>query len=215
MSTDTTLSLWVEHEIDEALARATTQFSAARVADEMYLISREARVVRHQTLGLMRSASLLDLDEHARVRAQDGVARLLTEIADSGLAWRDAARIIGVSVPAIQKWRRGERATGQNLQRLARVVALLELLRDGHHLTDVVSWLEMPVRRGVALSHLDLIAAGREDLVLNLVRDDDAPASVDEVLSEYDPDWRTSLVDDDFETFVAPDGVVSIRPRGR
>jgi hypothetical protein len=52
--------------------------------------------------------------EH-RVRTSElagaGGKALLNELAELGFAWRDIARMVGVSVPAIQKWGRGGRPT--------------------------------------------------------------------------------------------------------
>ncbi len=94
---------------------------------------------------------------------------------------------------------------------LARIVAFLDILEE-HFISDPASWLEMPVKDGVAISRLELLAQSRFDLVLLLIADDTAPAvEVDRVLDEYDPDWRSTLVDDQFESFLAGDGVVSIR----
>ncbi|UPL10343.1 hypothetical protein [Microbacterium sufflavum] len=148
-------------------------------------------------------------------RQQEAAARdggeLLADLGNSGLAWRDVARLAGVTVPAVQKWRRGEGMSGARRLALARIVALLNILGE-HFISDPASWLEMPVKEGVAVSRLELLIQGRFDLVLLLIADGTAPAvEIDRVLDEYDPDWRSSLVDDQFESFLASDGVVSIR----
>ncbi|BDR52201.1 hypothetical protein KIM372_01080 [Bombiscardovia nodaiensis] len=45
---------------------------------------------------------------------------LLEQISDLGFAWRDVARMLHVSVPAIQKWRRkNARASAENKRNLA------------------------------------------------------------------------------------------------
>ena len=69
----------------------------------------------------------------------------------------------------------------------------------------------MPIREGVMVNSVDLIADSRFDLVLALSRIDSDPNVVTEVLDDYRADWREALVDDGFESYVAPDGVVSIR----
>lgn len=128
------------------------------------------------------------------------------------MAWRDVARLLRVSVPAVQKWRRGEGMSGANRLRLARVVAALDMLKQ-YLISEPVSWLEMPIKEGVALTRLDLLVGNRFDLALELVSDGDEPIVVDPILDEFDPTWRESRVDTAFELFVADDGVVSIRPR--
>ena len=38
-------------------------------------------------------------------RGQASVGTMLAELGDMGFGWRDVARMLGVSVPAVQKWR--------------------------------------------------------------------------------------------------------------
>jgi len=144
--------------------------------------------------------------------ARDG-ASLLAELGEKGMAWRDVARLVGVSVPAVQKWRRGEGITGANRLKLAGISALLTCLEE-QMITEPVSWLEIPVRDRVAVCPLDLMVAGRHDIVLELASDEHASVeTTNEVLDEFDPDWQTTRVDDQFEVFIASDGVRSVRPR--
>lgn len=50
----------------------------------------------------------------AAERAKDSVASMLSDLADLGFARRDIARLVKVSVPAVQKWRRGEGVRGES-----------------------------------------------------------------------------------------------------
>jgi hypothetical protein len=165
------------------------------------------------TAGLRRRGLVDELEDRQQVVAASSRTDLLDVLSDAGFAWRDVARLAQVSVPAVQKWRRGEGMTGPNRYKMAKLVALLDVLAN-HFVSEPVSWLEMPVKEGVALSRLDLLVDNRFDLVLELLSDDGDPASAIGILDEFQPDWRDSLIDSAFETFVAADGVVSIRPRG-
>jgi len=104
-----------------------------------------------------------------------------------------------------------------NRFKVAKVVALLELLEEGL-IIEPVSWLEMPLKEGVELTAMDLLFAGRYDLVLEFADDsfDDPSARipVEKVLDEFDPDWRSSRVDHVFESVRAGDGSISIQMRG-
>lgn len=184
---------------------------SSRLAGDADVLHRRVRDLQEATASHRRSALLSDLE----VRQQEVAARsggeLLAEISNAGLAWRDIARIVGVSVPAIQKWRRGEGMSGARRLSLAKIVALLGVLNDSM-ISDPSSWLEMPVKQGVTVSRLELLCSDRYDLVLLLVVDETAPAvEVDRVLDEFDPDWRRTRARDGFESYVASDGVVSIR----
>ncbi|MGO1177876.1 MAG: hypothetical protein ACTIME_15300 [Cellulosimicrobium funkei] len=129
------------------------------------------------------------------------------------MAWRDVARLVGVSVPAVQKWRRGAGMTGENRLRLAGVVALLRCL-ERKMINAPVSWLEMPVLSDVSVTAMDMLAVDRVDLVLELATDDPILGhDRTRVLDEFEPRWRETRVDDKFEVFEASDGLLSIRPR--
>ncbi|WP_454299557.1 hypothetical protein [Salana multivorans] len=136
---------------------------------------------------------------------------LLERLRNAGFAWRDVARLVGVSVPALQKWRRGDGVTPANRDRLARLVAVTEVLVSlGYQ--DPVAWLEMPVSEGVALSPMDILAGASVESVVRL-----ASATVESevqlILDGFDPEWRAKYHDDGFEVYRATDGVPSIRAR--
>ena len=159
-----------------------------------------------------RDALALDLDERTAERAKESSRATLNELAEHGFAWRDISRILGVSVPAINKWRRGEGINGANRLKLARLLALLDML-ETQFVAEPASWLEVPVLNGVALTPLDLLAAGRYDLVLEYAGTHTGPGTPEAILDEFEPEWRSSLVDGAFETFVDPEGGVGIRPK--
>lgn len=184
----------------------------AEVLDRAEVLHRLVSDLHSDTAGIRRRGLVDELEDRQQVVAASAGTDLLEVLSDTGFAWRDVARLAQVSVPAVQKWRRGEGMTGANRYRIAKLVALLDVL-DNHLISEPVSWLEMPVKDGVELSRLDLAMEGRFDLVLELISDDGDPISATSVLDEFRADWRESLVDTTFETFVASDGVVSIRPK--
>ena len=175
------------------------------------ILHRRAVDLTTDTAELRRSALVQDLADSTEEAARKAPEELLDEISDSGMSWRDVARILGITVPAIQKWRRGGTITGSNRLKLGEVAALLGVL-ERNMINQGVSWLEMPVKQGVGLTRLDLWAAGRKDLLLELISDDASRTSPDGVLDTFNPNWRTELVDNAFESFVAGDGAVSVRP---
>jgi hypothetical protein len=143
-------------------------------------------------------------------RAVLGVRELLELLADQGFAWRDISRMIGVSVPAIQKWRKGEKASGENRHRLASLVAAQDLIASQGRIQEIESWFEMPIAEGTPLTPIDLWAAGETFLVLEYASGHLNP---DEALTRFDPSWRTTY-ESQFETFRGEDGQMSIRSKG-
>lgn len=182
----------------------------ADVLDRAEVLHRQVSDLQSDTAGLRRRGLVRELEDRQQVVAASARADLLDVLSDAGFAWRDVARLAQVSVPAVQKWRRGEGMTGANRYRIAKVVALLDVLAN-HFVSEPVSWLEMPVKEEVELSRLDLVMEDRFDLVLELISDDGDPVSANAVLSEFRSDWRESLVDNSFESFMAADGIISIR----
>lgn len=163
---------------------------------------------------LRRQELLGEWDTEKYRQAAKDAPELLGDLAEYGMAWRDVAKVVGVSVPAIQKWRRGAGMTGDNRLRLAGVVALLECLEHRMAINSPVSWLEMPVVDDVAVTAMDMLASGRFDLVLELAADNSSLVHDRvRVLEEFDPEWRETRVDDTFEVFEASDGLMSIRVR--
>jgi len=186
--------------------------SAALMAYEAAVRYQDARAAQVQTGELRTRGFLAALDEATLLAERSTALKLLTGLREAGFSWRDVARIVGVSVPAVQKWRRGEGLEPANHTALARLVALVGIMR-GDYIDDPVSWLETDVRRGVHLSKVELLVAGRFDLVLELASDRGDDGGVDEVLDRFDVDWRERYVDEQSEVFEAEDGNMSIRAR--
>ncbi|GAA1805642.1 hypothetical protein [Agromyces neolithicus] len=182
------------------------------LVDESDVLHRQVRTLQADSAEFRRRTLMGDLEARQQVAARLDGSTILSELSDVGFSWRDIARLAQVTVPAVQKWRRGEGMSGAKRLRLAKVVALLAVLEE-RFIAEPTSWLEMPVRDGVGLSRIDLLAEGRFDLVLLLVSDDGNDIEVGHILDEFDADWRNRYVDDSFETFLDADGVVAIRPR--
>lgn len=150
------------------------------------------------------------LDGDAQELAKRGVTDLLTTLADEGFAWTDIARLVGVSIPAVRKWRTGKPATGDNVLQLARLVALVAWLREEQMVSDVASWLEVPIVPEAPITRMDLLVDGQRDLLIrSQVGDELTPVAV---LDEFAPGWHERYRSD-FEVFIADDGQRSIRSK--
>jgi transcriptional regulator with XRE-family HTH domain len=190
----------------------------ADVVEEAGALRSRVSVLRDEVEDLHDNASQVQVDafmvqvEDAATReARQSVDSLLNEFAEMGFSWRDVAQLIGVSVPAIQKWRRGGGVTPNHRRHIARALATCKLL-EGHpfSIQDIASWLEMPIEPGVPITPLDLLGRGRIDLLLRWAGHSDARP--EGVLDEIEPDWRDRY-ESRFEVFTAPDGQPGIRFR--
>lgn len=156
-----------------------------------------------------RTAQVHTLEMLARERAREDVITLLDEIsAERGLGWSDIARLVGVSVQAVRKWRRQEPVAGENRLAVARLAALLDMLTE-IPVHDPAGWLEIPVAAGCSLRHLDLYRLGRADLLFDLAH---LRISPEQAMSELAPDWRERY-GVEHEVYEAEDGHRSIRRR--
>lgn len=140
-------------------------------------------------------------------RGKASVISTLNELADLGFAWRDIAHLINVSVPAVQKWRKGEKASGDNRMRLASLLAACDLIKSHYMVEEIASWFDMPLSPLAPVTPVILYAADRPDLVFELASGHMNPEAL---LTEFDPDWRERYRSD-FEVFEASDGKRSIR----
>ncbi|MFD6515168.1 transcriptional regulator [Rhodococcus sp. NPDC060176] len=191
-------------------ATAATQFRS--LVDDTFVTKRKYEDLGDPVRESHRTALKLDLEQRTSDRAKLAPRDGLNALGDLGFAWRNVAALMGVSVAAVNKWRRGEGITGPNRLKLARILALLDVL-ETHMIAEPASWLEMPIHDGVNLTPIDMLVANRYDLVLEFAAYAIAGGDHQTILDEFDPDWRNSLVDKNFETFVDADGIVAIRPK--
>lgn len=130
------------------------------------------------------------------------VPGLLSRLSDYGFAWRDISKMVGVSVPAVQKWRKGGAASGDSRDKVAGLLAACQLITEHYLVSDIASWFESPILRGFPITRIDLYAAGRVDQVFLLATGNGDPETV---LSSFDSSWRTTYASE-FEVIDTPDG---------
>jgi transcriptional regulator with XRE-family HTH domain len=174
----------------------------AGLRDRIQLTSSDAQ-------NLHREINESDLDRRTGFKVRAGIPVLLAEVArQRGMSWSDLAEMVGVSVQAVRKWRRGEPAAGEHRLALARLAAFIELLSE-MSIDDPVGWMEVPLKPGFGVRGLDLYAAGRIDLLLEWA---EMRIDVDRLLDSFALGWRETYKLE-YETFEAADGQLSIRRR--
>lgn len=187
--------------IDELVEEAGHLRNVARViGDDVAEESRKIGEFHHH-------AFEAQLNARTREVAKRSAVDMLDELATRGFAWRDIARLIGVSVPAVRRWRQGESPTGPRLWTIARLLAFIDTLRADHHVTDAGAWLEMPLVPSAPITGIDMIADGHYAEVFDLAAEH---TTAEDVLDQYQPDWRERYRSD-IEVFEAPDGELGIR----
>lgn len=166
----------------------------------------QARTLHNEGQDIHRETTIHEwtnlTSEQGKRRTQD----LLEELHELGFAWRDIARMVGVTVPALQKWRKGQKTSGENRSAIAGLVAACHLVQERHMIEEVASWFEMPVVPGCPITPIDMYAAGDRVLVFDHAS---GHASPEEVLDGYEPDWR-SKYSSPYAVYRAEDGHLSL-----
>jgi len=193
--------------VTRALVPAATRTAVA-------LLTEDADNLRHQVKTLS-----VDVGEtHQRFYRQEwsvltqqrqaqNPLELLNELAEEGFAWRDIARLIGVSVPAIQKWRKGDRLSGGNRHKLASLLAARDFIASHYYVDDITSWFEMRIIDDAPVTPIDLWTTGQQLLFFEYVTRHLTP---EETMNKFDPEWRERY-QTDFETFRDKDGNLGLR----
>ena len=178
-----------------------------------FLVSGVAKLQQSSESTHMKSLTRLH-SERSNQRNKESLLELLNELRGLGFSWSNIARVSGVSVPAVRKWRRGGSATAHNRMRVAKIAALCDIARELYSFPDVAAWLETPLDHQASLDYeapitpIDLIAAQRFDLVLLLTSD--YGGNPEPVLDQFDPEWRQRYASN-VEVFTAPDRLPGIR----
>jgi hypothetical protein len=153
------------------------------------------------------SSFRLQLDTRTARLVKSDPVDLLDELADLGFAWRDIARMVGVSVPALRRWRRGERPTGENRRAIGQLLAFVQIITS--EVFEPASWMEVPLSRDAPITAIDLYTAGQLDLIFDLATGNRPP---DAALDIVRPGWRERYRSD-WEVATAEDGQPFIRPK--
>lgn len=187
-----------------------TRPTAARLTSEIGGGRSIARMLHEDYDDLHKHIHDVEWRTAAGGRGKASVTSMLAELADFGFAWRDIARLLKVSVPAVQKWRKGEKASGDSRSRIASLLAACDLIISHYMVHEIASWFEMPLSSSAPVTPITLYAADRADLVFEFAS---GHADPEALLSEFEPDWRERYRSD-FEVFQASDGNRSIRMKG-
>lgn len=193
------------------ISKSSSQVDAILNSQAARDLRRDGRLITQKIERVNIATARHEWDVQTRVRAKGDPLGDLRALSDLGFAWRDLARLLGVTVPAIQKWRRGERISPEKKERIHRLAAACDCLAYPFEVKDIAGWFEMPLLEGVPLTPMDLWIAGQQDLVF-MAADDNADP--EDVLDKFQPDWQERYRSD-FETFEAEDGNLSIRMKER
>lgn len=135
-----------------------------------------------------RISQVTTLSQMTNRKAQDGSEALLEELAvDRGLGWTDVARLCGVSISAVRKWRSGGALAPERLRSLSKLAAFLDLLEDVGPIGDPVGWLMMPLVEQHTITAAEIYRSGLDQDILEHAQ---GQLSVEELLDRWSSSWR-------------------------
>lgn len=185
-----------------------TRTSQDELAERAGLLRGVARLLADDVAEVHGQALDIQLNARTDEAGKRSVPDLLDELAGLGFAWRDIARLVGVSVPAIRKWRQGGAVTGPHRRAVARLLAFVDVLRSDHLVQEVPSWMEIPIA-GSSLTGIDLYSLGGANILLLHAA---GHVGSEDLLDRVSPDWRDQR-DEQFEIVGGSDGEPVIRGR--
>jgi len=130
----------ISNTIKPGIPGELTQLSdqAGKLRDTSGMIKLDVEILHLKTLSMM-------LDEGIERRVREDVRVLLSELTEvRGLGWSEIARLVGVSVPAIRKWRTGGDISAPRRHALAKLCAFLDLI-EMRSIADPAVWLGTPL----------------------------------------------------------------------
>jgi transcriptional regulator with XRE-family HTH domain len=195
--------------VSESDIPQTAAPSIAPLTESVGSITNNTKILHDDASELHSNVLLLEWKQRTSNQVRLDMQTLLSSLADLGFSWRDIAHMIGVSVPAVQKWRQGGSAKGESRTNAAALLAAVEMIKHHYLVLDVASWFESPVVLGAPLTPMDIYAKNRADKVFQLASGNAHPESV---LDEVAPGWRDKYRSE-YEVFRANDGELSLRQR--
>ena len=207
--TRTTVELTPTIEFSRTITTQDQLREAGDLLNHLRMLRDDTTLLEDEASSTHRSAFVNELDRRTGATARRSVQDLVEELATLGFGWRDVARLVGVSVPAIRKWRQGENTTGENRKAVAQLVAFVELLSSERMVSDVPGWLEVPLSANCPLTGIDVYSGGRPDLLHERAC---LRMSDEEVLDSFAPGWLQSY-SSNVEVFTASDGEHGLRIR--
>ena len=152
-----------------------------------------------------------DLTDRTVEKSKKSVPQLLDELtAERGMGWSDIAEVVGVSVSAVRKWRKGGSASPQSRWKLAKIATFLNVLEEKVLVQDPAAWMEMELSMdpGYFIRPIDLYLEGH---VTELIELADQRQTTSEVLDRVRPNWRQNR--SGHEVYVDYSGERAIRLR--
>jgi len=193
-------------KVSETNIDALVQTQAAYAARQRTHEQHSEAVENHQ------SNYLGEWQQRVKSHSERSHEDMLSSLWASGLSWRDIARLLKVSIAAVQKWRSGEKMAAKNFARLRDFMAAYDTVAAHKPGVDIASWMDVPILTDVPVTPRNLWTDGDPNTFFEYALGDLKPEAA---LDVFDSEWRQRYRDDGFESFVGEDRLLSIRTKNR
>jgi hypothetical protein len=159
-----------------------------------------------------RKALELAINERASEHARRSSAELIEDLSIRwGLSWTAISELVGVSIPALRKWRKGGGISGDSHSRLARLAAFNEMLEENCAIGEPALWLDTPLLPDRFVTPRKLYGLGTVAQV-GLLEFAGLHHSPEDLLTRLIPNWEQSYPVRRHDALLADDGTVSVVP---
>jgi hypothetical protein len=189
----------------------STSITKQWTTEDALLLNYRVNTLKEDVDRVVSETQNKDLDDEVNELAKLDPKDLLLELTKVyAFAWTDIARLVGISVPALRKWRTGGSPSTESLIALCRLVAFVRKLSDGT-VKRPAAWMRVPIVEGYLVTPTDLYEAG---MVIDLLDFAWGERNGDryQLLSKFDPEWSAHYKSE-YESFVDSEGVVGLRRR--
>lgn len=198
--------LVMPHRVSETTIDALVKTQGAYAARQQAQSQHVAAVDTHQ------SKYLDEWQLRVKTHSERSHDEMLSSLWNSGLSWRDIARLLKVSIASVQKWRAGDKMAPKNFARLRDFVAAYDTIAAHKPGVDIASWIDVPILSDVPITPRDLWTDADASTFLEYALGDLQPEAA---LDLFEPEWRQRYRNDGFDTFLGDDGQLSIRAKSR
>jgi hypothetical protein len=156
----------------------------------------------------LRKSYLSEWRERCTKWGKRGHKEMLNTLWTDGFAWVDIARSLGVSVPAIQKWRGSDtKPSPDNFRKIRDFMAAYEMLCSHNSGREIADWFEIPIVSGTPVTPFDIWRTSKPDDFFLFAF---GKKTEEETMDAFEPDWREKYLNDGFAFIQGEDGHLSI-----
>jgi hypothetical protein len=169
----------------------TIEERARKLTEDAAWFRNTSHVLNEDVADVHQQSFQTQLDaKTARLATQEPV-QLLDQLGNFGFAWRDIARMPGITVPALRRWRGGELPTGENRRNLAQLLAFVQIIAG--EVFEPASWMDVPISGGAPTTSIDPYAEGQLSVLFDFAT---GPTGPEAALDVAQPGWRERFCSD-------------------